>query len=68
MAELNLSDRFETFANKVAPLMEKGWLERTIPDKPNSSNQQYRTTRAGELYLKDELPPVDELEQGIINF
>ena len=31
----------------VRPLLEAGWLEMTIPDKPRSSKQRYRTTEAG---------------------
>ncbi|MYA05873.1 MAG: transcriptional regulator [Caldilineaceae bacterium SB0664_bin_22] len=36
------------FRNQVLkPLMEAGWLEMTIPDKPRSSKQQYRLTAKG---------------------
>ena len=36
------------FRNQVLkPLMESGWLEMTIPDKPRSSKQQYRLTAKG---------------------
>ena len=31
----------------VRPLLEAGLLEMTIPDKPRSSKQRYRTTDAG---------------------
>jgi Predicted transcriptional regulator containing an HTH domain and an uncharacterized domain shared with the mammalian protein Schlafen len=49
---LNLKHR-ETFTdNYLRPLLEKGWLEPTIPDKPRSSKQRYRLTRAGLEYLK----------------
>ena len=31
----------------LKPLMEAGWLEMTIPDKPRSSKQKYRLTDKG---------------------
>ncbi|MBD3162859.1 MAG: hypothetical protein GF355_14250 [Candidatus Eisenbacteria bacterium] len=31
--------------------MNEGWLERTIPDKPRSPKQRYRTTAAGRRVL-----------------
>ena len=47
MAELGLK-HWKTFqANYLAPLMALGILERTIPDKPRSRMQMYRTTEAG---------------------
>ena len=34
----------------LKPLLDAGWLEMTIPDKPTSSKQKYRlTARGGEL-------------------
>jgi ATP-dependent DNA helicase RecG len=42
------------FRNKVvAPLLEAGLLEMTIPDKPTSSRQRYRRTVAGERILEE---------------
>ncbi len=31
----------------LKPLLEAGWLEMTIPDKPTSSKQKYRLTTRG---------------------
>lgn len=35
----------------LAPLMEERLLERTLPDKPSSRLQRYRTTSKGQLFL-----------------
>jgi hypothetical protein len=52
MAELGLK-HWKTFqTNYLAPLMAMGILERTIPDKPRSRMQRYRTTEAGLAMLE----------------
>ena len=35
--------------NYIEPAMVKGWIEMTIPDKPQSKKQRYRLTQAGAL-------------------
>lgn len=53
MAELGLK-HWKTFqANYLAPMMAMGILERTIPDKPRSRMQRYRTTEKGLAASKD---------------
>lgn len=37
----------------LAPLLEAGWLEMTVPDKPRSPKQQYRITEAGRTALSN---------------
>ncbi|HPR65304.1 MAG TPA: ATP-binding protein [Thermoanaerobaculia bacterium] len=38
----------------LKPLLQAGWLEMTIPDKPRSSKQRYRLTEAGRTYLNNQ--------------
>ena len=48
-----LRDR-EHFVNTcLNPLLEAGFLEMTIPDKPRSSKQKYRLTTKGQAVVKD---------------
>lgn len=49
---LGLRHRENFQNNYLKPLLDKGWLERTIPDKPRSRMQCYRTTRAGMAVLR----------------
>src|SRR5690606_7550164 len=44
MAPSGRTDRTKCRDQLVAPLLKAGLLEMTIPDKPRSSKQQYRTT------------------------
>jgi ATP-dependent DNA helicase RecG len=47
MAVAGRTNRTKFRDQVVRPLLDAGLLEMTIPDKPRSSKQQYRTTPAG---------------------
>ncbi len=49
-----LKDRKHFRKAYLDPLVEAGLLEMTIPDKPRSSQQRYRTTAAGGTLLEGE--------------
>ena len=44
---LGLKHRKTFRTNYLQPLLDAGWLEMTIPDKPRSSRQKYRLTDKG---------------------
>ena len=46
------SDRTKFRDQVLAPLLHAGLLEMTVPEKPRSSKQQYRTTAAGRAALE----------------
>jgi hypothetical protein len=48
------TDRTKFRDQVVRPLLEAGLLEMTIPDKPRSPQQRYRTTPAGARLIEDE--------------
>lgn len=47
MERLGLSHRTNFNENYLDPAFENGWIEMTIPDKPQSKKQRYRLTQAG---------------------
>lgn len=54
LAELGLKNRRRMRENYIAPALEAGLIEYTIPDKPNSRLQKYRLTPAGRELLEKE--------------
>jgi predicted HTH transcriptional regulator len=49
---VGLKDRAHFQRAYLEPLLAAGWLEMTIPDKPRSRLQRYRTTAAGTAALQ----------------
>ena len=47
------TDRTKFRDQVLRPLLDSGWVEMTIPDKPRSSKQRYRTTPAGLAALEE---------------
>ena len=45
--------RWHFRAAYLRPLLQRGWIERTIPDKPTSRLQRYRTTEAGRRAIEN---------------
>jgi len=51
MSQVGRKDRTKFRTKFIKPLVESGLLEMTIPDKPQSSKQRYRTTDLGRKVL-----------------
>lgn len=49
---LGLTNKTENFNRYIKPLIELGWLEWTIPEKPKSKRQKYKLTLKGRKLLK----------------
>lgn len=47
------SDRTKFRDQVLRPLIDAGLIEMTIPDKPRSSRQRYRTTDAGKRIVAE---------------
>jgi tRNA C32,U32 (ribose-2'-O)-methylase TrmJ len=54
---LGLKTHTDNFKNHIEPLLNKGFIRRTIPNKPTSKLQQYFTTERGKvvIYIREEL-------------
>ncbi|MDX2247358.1 MAG: ATP-binding protein [Bacteroidia bacterium] len=48
---LGYKNHFDNYRRYIAPLIDNHWLEMTIPHKPSSRNQKYRTTALGKKFV-----------------
>jgi ATP-dependent DNA helicase RecG len=55
MHALGLKDRMHFSDGYLAPALFAGFVERTIPDRPNSRLQKYRLTANGKAALLSDL-------------
>ena len=51
VAAAGRKDRTKFRHQVLRPTLDAGWIEMTIPDKPTSRNQRYRTTPTGRTAL-----------------
>jgi ATP-dependent DNA helicase RecG len=63
LAVTGRSDRTKFRTQVVGPLLARGLLEMTIPDKPRSRMQKYRLTTAGKAMLIRAQEPKVTLEK-----
>ena len=49
---IGVTNQRKNYQRFIQPLINKGWLTMTIPDKPTSPKQQYLTTLKGRMVLK----------------
>ena len=51
LTTIGLTDVYGNYRRHLLPLIEQGYLARTVPDRPNSRLQRYRITDAGRARL-----------------
>ncbi|MCL2090001.1 MAG: hypothetical protein FWH11_02050 [Micrococcales bacterium] len=59
LAAVGLRDASQNYRRNIVPLLERGLVVRTIPDKPSSKYQEYQLTDAGRQQVTSAAPEVD---------
>jgi len=49
---MGLVNNVKNYDTYIAPLVEMQWINMTIPDKPTSPKQQYRTSLKGGIVIE----------------
>jgi ATP-dependent DNA helicase RecG len=62
--KLGLSYQTANYERHIEPLIEQGYLQFTIEDKPTSQNQKYLTTVNGREYVKLNTPKKNHKREG----
>jgi ATP-dependent DNA helicase RecG len=62
LQQIDLVNNVKNYDSYMAPLVQMGWIVMTIPDKPTSPKQQYRTTLKGSI-ISQLLNYIDDGEQ-----
>lgn len=52
LSHLGLAQVYLNYKRHILSCLQKGWIERTIPNKPNSRLQKYRVTTRGKKFLE----------------
>lgn len=52
LQEMGLVNNVKNYDTYIAPLVEMQWINMTIPDKPTSPKQQYRTSLKGGIVIE----------------
>jgi len=51
LTKIGLYNNYKNYERHIKPLVDNGWISFTVPDKPSSGKQQYKTTPDGLQYL-----------------